>query len=93
MPTGLPPHPTASQSEGHVASKASGSEVHFNVTPAQHSPRTTTSQVERCILYITPSQSKEEGSDCENDANASSHYHSTKSSRNDDNSSDNVNDK
>ena len=39
MPTGLPP--TASQYEGHAASEASGSEVHLNVTPAQHSPMDT----------------------------------------------------
>uniref|UniRef100_M1DGE7 Putative plant transposon protein domain-containing protein n=1 Tax=Solanum tuberosum TaxID=4113 RepID=M1DGE7_SOLTU len=50
---------TASQSEGHDESEASGSEVQINFTPEDHSPRATRSLTKRAILQDTPPQSEE----------------------------------
>ncbi|KAH0780907.1 hypothetical protein KY290_000505 [Solanum tuberosum] len=63
---------TASQSEGHDDSEASGSEVQINVTPEDHSPRATRSLSRRAILQDFPPQSEEEGSSSENGENSGS---------------------
>ncbi|KAH0754495.1 hypothetical protein KY290_024765 [Solanum tuberosum] len=54
--------PTASQSEGHNASKSRSFEVQITTTIEEHSLRTTRSQTARGILLNTPSQFEEEGS-------------------------------
>ncbi|KAH0679303.1 hypothetical protein KY284_020388 [Solanum tuberosum] len=61
---------TASQSEGHGDSEASGSEVQINVTPEDHSPRATRSLARRAILQDSPPQSEERSSSSENGENS-----------------------
>uniref|UniRef100_M1D9B6 Putative plant transposon protein domain-containing protein n=1 Tax=Solanum tuberosum TaxID=4113 RepID=M1D9B6_SOLTU len=61
---------TASQSEGHGDSEASGSEVQINVSPEDHSPRATRSLGRRAILQDSPPQSEEGGSSSENGENS-----------------------
>uniref|UniRef100_M1DQL5 Putative plant transposon protein domain-containing protein n=1 Tax=Solanum tuberosum TaxID=4113 RepID=M1DQL5_SOLTU len=61
---------TASQSEGHGDSEASGSEVQINVTPEDHSPRATRSLARRAILQDSPPQSGKRSSSSENGQNS-----------------------
>ncbi|KAH0750769.1 hypothetical protein KY290_030001 [Solanum tuberosum] len=63
---------TASQSEGHDDSEASGSEVQINVTPEDHSPRATRLLARRSILQDSHPQSEERGSSSDNGENSRS---------------------
>uniref|UniRef100_M1DCP5 Integrase core domain containing protein n=1 Tax=Solanum tuberosum TaxID=4113 RepID=M1DCP5_SOLTU len=81
---------TASQSEGHGDSEASGSEVQINVSPEDHSPRATRSLARRAILQDSPPQSEEGGSSSENGENSGCPTDTTAGNQSADNSGDSA---